>query len=92
MAFEWDPDERAAFDAQLVESLQTRFPDARFTWTEEHRRLLVVFPDGAVTSVYEPNFFFSYPSFSLDVLFGQAGDAIAGQRRQLASKIEPETF
>ena len=88
MAFEWDPDERAAFDAQLVESLAARFPDATFAWIEDHRRLLVTFPEGAVCSIWEPNFFFSYPSFSLDVLFDQAAEAIGGQRQQLADKTE----
>ena len=86
MGFEWDPEERADFDAKLVAHLAAQFPEATFEWTGNNRRLLITFPEGAVCSIYEPNFFFSYPSFTLDHLFGQVVDAITAQREQLRGK------
>ena len=84
MGFEWDPTERAQFDARLVVALTIALPGvARFDWTEYDRRLLVTFEDGAVCSIWEPNFFFSYPSFTLDHLFRQAAEAIAAQHQAM---------
>lgn len=88
MAFEWDPAERAAFDTALMAHLIAQFPEATFGWSELGRRLLVAFPEGAVCSVWEPNFFFSFPSFDRQYLFDQAAAAITAQRAQLASKLD----
>lgn len=86
MAFEWEPAERAAFDTQLLAHVAATFPDATFAWTEYGRRLLITFPDGAVCSIWEPNFFFSYPSFELAYLFKQAADHIAAAHQDMIDK------
>lgn len=90
MGFEWDVDERAAFDAALTAHLAKQFPGVRFDWLEEHRRLVVLFPDGVSASLWEPNFFFSWPSFSQEYLFSQAAEAIAGQRQALLAQLSNE--
>lgn len=86
MGFEWDPAERAQFDAQLVAHMIETFRGVTCAWTDEGRRLLITFPDGAVCSIWEPNFFFSYPSFPLDYLFTQAADAIAAAHQDMIDK------
>jgi hypothetical protein len=67
--FEWDPAERAAFDAELLAHLRAALPSATFTWEEERRMLVVTLPSGARGQIWEPNFFHSYPSFPKDHLF-----------------------
>lgn len=83
MGFEWDPKERAAFDAEIAAHLAHTFPEARQEWIEDHRRLLLHFPDGTSCMLYEPNFFFSFPSFTKEHLFRQAAEAIAAQHQTL---------
>jgi hypothetical protein len=84
MGFEWIPEERAQFDTALLAALTAALPGAtRFDWTEARRRLLITFDDGAVCSLWEPNFFFSYPSFELAYLFNQAAEAIAAQHQAM---------
>lgn len=80
MAFEWDPAERAAFDAELRAHLEAAFPDATFTTEGQGRQWYATFPDGTRAGLWEPNFFFSFPSFDKATLFGQAAAAIAAQR------------
>jgi len=86
MGFEWDPEERAAFDVALVAHLAAQFAGVTFAWTEYNRRLLITFPDGCVCTLWEPNFFFSFPSFTQAHLFGQATAAIANQHQALLDK------
>lgn len=86
MGFEWDAAERAAFDTQLIAHLVSVFPDVTYAWTEYGRRLLITFPDGAVCSLWEPNFFFSYPSFELAYLFKQAAEAIEAQHQAMINQ------
>jgi len=83
---EWDEAERQQFDATLAAHMAAQFPDATLSWGEQGYRLFVVFPEGAVCTLWEPNFFFSMPSYSLDWVLSQAVSGIAGQRAQLADK------
>jgi hypothetical protein len=89
MAFEWDPADRAAFDEALVEHIASVFPEVSFGWTECERRLLVTFPDGCVCSIWEPNFYFSYPSFSIDWIHTRAIEHIAGAHQAMFEHLEP---
>jgi hypothetical protein len=59
------------------------FPEVLFGWTDYGKRLLITFPDGCTTSIWEPNFFFSFPSFPIDYLFDQVVTHIAGAHQQL---------
>ena len=73
MGFEWDENDRAAFRQALFDRLALVFPDAAITWRECHRRLIVIFPDGAERSIWEPNFYFSRGDYySDDTLLNQA--------------------
>jgi len=88
MAFEWDPADRSAFDEALVEHIAAFFPEATFGWTECERRLLVSFPDGCTTSLWEPNLYFSYPSYSIEWLHRRAIEHIAGAHEHLLTKTD----
>jgi hypothetical protein len=90
MGFEWDPGERSAFDQALTDHLAAQFPGVAFEWLEDNRRLMVSFPDGAVCTLWEPNFFFSFPSFTLEHLFSQASAAIAAQHESLLAQLTNE--
>lgn len=80
MAFEWDAADRAAFDEALVAHVLALYPEAWPRWSEYGRRITFVFPDGGSCSIWEPNFFFSHPSFPTDHLFGQVATWIAEER------------
>lgn len=64
MGFEWDEAERAEFDQALEAHLLAHFPGAQLAWSEAHRRLTVTRADGITRSLWEPNFFFSRPSYT----------------------------
>lgn len=87
MAFEWDAADRAAFDEALVEHILGTFPEATIHWIEYGKRLRVDFPDGCTTSIWEPNFFFSWPSYTMDWLKWRAIDSIAEAHQHLQSAI-----
>lgn len=81
----WNSPERDAFDAGLAAHLAAVFPEAGQEWRENHRRLLLAFPDGAVCTIYEPNFYFCLGTlWSAEQLYARAADAVAGQHRTLA--------
>lgn len=79
MGFTWDPTERADFDAALEAHIRAVFPGAQLTWSEAHRRLTIARAGGAVRQIWEPNFFFSWPSFSREHLFAQVCAHIAAE-------------
>ena len=82
---EWLPAERRAFDDALAAHLALAFPKAQLEWVENHRRLLLTFPDGAVCTLYEPNFFMILGTlWTTEQLCQRAAEAIAGQHRTLA--------
>jgi hypothetical protein len=62
------------------------WPEVAIGWTECGRRLLVTFPDGCTCSLWEPNFYFSFPSFSVAWIHNRAIEAIDGQHQMLLSK------
>jgi len=77
MAFEWDPADRAAFRVALIDHLTAAFPGALISWGEYDRRLIVTFPDGRASSIWEPNFYFSRGDYYSDAtLLAQAAAAI----------------
>jgi hypothetical protein len=76
---DYDPKDRAAFDAALVAALSAALPDATFTWSEENRRLTATFPDGKSESIWEPNFYFCRGVYYTDLdLFSRAASHLAG--------------
>jgi len=83
---EWDEAERQAFDATLHAHIAAQFSEAQLLWGDDGKRLFVAFPEGAVCTLWEPNFFFSMPSYTLDWVLARAVEGIRGQRAQLADK------
>lgn len=84
MGFEWDPTERAEFDAALEAHLVAHFPGAQLAWSEEHRRLTVTRADGVARSLWEPNLFFSFPSYTREWLFESAREWVASDEEPRA--------
>lgn len=82
MGFEWDEAERADFDRALERHILDHFPGAQLAWSEAHRRLTVTRADGVARSLWEPNFFFSRPSYADAQLLDMA-------RAWVASDEEP---
>lgn len=81
MGFEWDPAERADFDQALEQHLLAHFPGAQLAWSEAHRRLTITRADGVTRSIWEPNFFFSWPSFTRESLFEQVRAWVASDEQ-----------
>ncbi len=89
MAFEWDPEDRAAFRAQIEAAVRVAFPDAALSWTEYGRRLLVSWPGIGSGSIWEPNFFFSRGPYWTDgQLLTQIVIHLTGQRVDLARRTD----
>jgi hypothetical protein len=84
MTGEWNPPDRHVFDDGLAAHLATVFPEAQQEWVENHRRLLLAFPDSSTCTIYEPNFYFCLGNlWTAEQLFARAADAVAGQHRTL---------
>lgn len=79
MAFDFDPEDRAAFRRMLVAHVAAALPDAVLTWdTTYDRQLTATFPDGVSRSIWEPNFYFSRGEhFSDETLLAQAAEWLA---------------
>lgn len=89
MAFEWDPADRSAFDEALVEHIAEMFPEVTVGWTDYGKRLLISFPDGCTTSIWEPNFYFSWPSYTIDWIHTRAIEHITGAHQAMFEHLEP---
>ena len=88
MAFEWDPEDRAAFRVAIEAAVRAAFPDAELSWIEYDRRLMVSWPGVGSGSIWEPNFFFSRgtPYWTDAQLLEQIVTHLQGQRADLLSK------
>lgn len=62
MAFDFDERERAAFRGNLEAAVRAAYPDATVAWIG-YRRLVVTW-QGRQASIWEPNFFYSMPSYT----------------------------
>jgi hypothetical protein len=88
MGFEWDECERSAFDEALTDHVLALFPEATIGWTDYGKRLLITFPDGVVASIWEPNFFHSFPSFTIEYLFHQVVTHIIASHAATLTRID----